>query len=227
MSDSFSRSSPPLSEPAPVPLPPLYLITDAERIGVERLLAAAGAAVSRGLRWIQVREPTWEPGSVRLLIERLRESVSRNTSERCRIVVGRRPELALELGLDGVHVGGGSLANVRAARDLLGPRALVGYSAHSLAEISAAAEAGADYVSFSPIFGAISKAHPLPPVGLEGLRAACAMADLPVYALGGVTAETAHELRKAGAAGAAMIGAILDSADPGSAVRDFLSGWTD
>ncbi len=209
------------------PLPPLYLISDAERVGEERFLEVVEAAVSVGLRWVQVREPGWSVERVRALVVRLRERTPRALEGQVLIVVNRWTELVNELDLAGVHVGGGNPAGVVAARAALGPDRLAGYSAHRLDELDAVARAGASYVSYSPVFGAISKRHPLPPLGLEGLKVACKTSAVPVYALGGVRPEHAGELRRAEAAGAAMIGAILDAKDPGRAVAEFLEGWAE
>ncbi|HVR76530.1 MAG TPA: thiamine phosphate synthase [Planctomycetota bacterium] len=207
-------------------LPPLILISDAARVGEERFLDALRAAIEGGLRMVQVREPSWTLGDVRRLLQRVKETAARGPAAgRFRIVVNRSLALALELGLDGLHLGGGDPAALTGARTALGHGPLLGYSAHSGEEIGAASLRGADYVSLSPIYGAISKRHPLPPLGLEALGAACGTATVPVYALGGVEPRHAAELRRAGAAGGAMIGGILDAPDPGQAARGFIDAW--
>lgn len=218
----------------PGSLPPLILISDAERLGEERFLRACLAAVGAGLRAVLLREPLWDEERVRDLLLGVRDRLARAGAAASsppgrpppvRLLVGRRPELARDVGADGVHVGGGRPEDVARARSVVGPEALVGFSAHCAGEIAEAAGRGADYAFFSPIFGAISKRHALPPVGIEGLREACRVSPIPVHALGGVRPEHAGEIRRAGAAGAAMIGAILDAADPAASVRGFLDGW--
>ena len=174
---------------------------------------------------VQVREPSWDEDGVRDLILRVRQAISESGQEAVRVLVNRRPALAAELRLDGVHVGGGRPSDVVLARSRVPSGSLVGYSAHSIPEIIEASRFGADYVTYSPIFGAISKDHPLPAVGVDGLREACRISPVPVLALGGVTPDRAAEVRRAGAAGAAMIGAILDAADPGEATARFLEAW--
>jgi thiamine-phosphate pyrophosphorylase len=206
-------------------LPPLFLISDADRVGVPRFLAALAAAARGGLRMVQVREPAWDPASARSLALQAREVLERVAPGECAVVINRRPALAVELALAGVHVGGGDPAAVGEARSIVGPGRLVGYSAHALDELSGAARHGADYVTYSPVFGALSKVHPLPAAGIEGLREACRRSPVPVYALGGVTPGHAPAVRGAGAAGAAMVGAILDAPDPAGAVSAFLAAW--
>ncbi len=191
--------------------PSVLLISDARRVGLDRFLRVLAGAWAGGLRFLQVRE-----GEDRELIEAI---LTAPRPENAIVVVNRSVGLCEEYALDGVHVGGGNPSAVATARDALGARAIIGYSAHREDELARAAAAGADYVTYSPIFGATSKVHPLPPVGLEGLRSACRLSALPVYALGGVTAENASSARNAGAAGVAVIGAVVDARDPQGVVR--------
>lgn len=203
----------------------LQLISDAARVGEAKFLRALEAALEAGLRRVQVREPSWGPERFEAFALRVAEVARRGAREGVLVIVSRRAELVGRLGLGGVHVGGAPPAAVSAARSAVPPGALVGYSAHSVEEIEEAARRGADYATYSPIFGAISKRHALPPLGLERLREACARSPIPVYALGGVLPEHAAEIRRAGAAGAAMIGGILDAPDPAAAVRRFFDLW--
>jgi thiamine-phosphate pyrophosphorylase len=72
------------------------------------------------------------------------------------------------------------------------------------------------------VFAPISKGVYAAPCGREGLAAACAAASIPVFALGGITAARASELRDTGAAGAAAIGAIIDARDPAQATLELM-----
>ncbi|MBY0299901.1 MAG: thiamine phosphate synthase, partial [Methylobacterium sp.] len=136
------------------------------------------------------------------------------------LTIGRDVALAERIGADGVQLG--DAATVPAARRRLGPRALIGISAHAVPEIAAARDAGADYVSLSPIFPSASKPGYGPALGLEGLRAACRL-GLPVLALGGVTPATAPACLHAGAAGIAVMGGVMRAEDPAAAARDLLA----
>lgn len=181
--------------------------------------------MAAGLRMVQVREPGWSVEKALDLTLKVKEIGKEEAKSALILVINRRSELAAELDLDGVHVGGGRPEEVSAARAVVGSKRLVGYSAHREEELLEAARHGADYASCSPVFGPISKRHSLPPIGLEGLKALSRRSPIPVYALGGITAEDAASLRRCGASGAAMIGAILDAPDPGAVVRRFLEGW--
>ena len=197
-------------------LPPLMLISDAGRVGMERFLEVLAEAWSAGLLLLQVREREMETALPRIL-----------SSERpatSKILVNRRADLCVRYSLDGVHVGGGDPARVKEARTVVG-ESLIGYSAHREEEVFQAAELGADYVTYSPVFGSLSKQHPLAPVGEEGLRRICGVSPVPVFALGAVTPERTRAVKRAGASGVAVIGSIVDAAEPARAVRAFLAAW--
>jgi len=92
------------------------------------------------------------------------------------------------------------------ARRLLGPRACIGVSTHSVAEVRAAT--GADHVHLAPIFAPLSKRSTRPALGLDAIAAA-SRSGVPVLAQGGISAGNAAEVCRAGAAGVAVTGAIL------------------
>src|SRR5205085_4034186 len=100
-----------------------------------------------------------------------------------KLLVNDRADVALATGADGVHLPAGGLPAAE-ARKLLGPRALIGASCHSLAEVRAASAGGADFAVFGPVWATPGKG---PPLGLQALAEA-ARADLPLFALGGVDA---------------------------------------
>ena len=134
------------------------------------------------------------------------------------MIVNRRLDLALAIGADGAHLGfdAPSLAD---ARELLGPRALLGVSCHAPEEVARAREAGADYAHLAPVFDPLSKAAERPALGLAKLADGCA-SGIPVLAQGGIEREHAPEAIRAGAAGIAVIGAILGAEDPGRAAAE-------
>jgi thiamine-phosphate pyrophosphorylase len=107
------------------------------------------------------------------------------------------------------------------------PSGLIGRSCHDAAELATAAEHGAGYATLSPVFPTASKPGYGPPLGLARLAEICAVAALPVIALGGVDdAERAAGCRRAGAAGVAVMGAVMRSDDPATLVASLLAAVT-
>ena len=103
------------------------------------------------------------------------------------------------------------------------PGLRVGRSCHTLAELAAARCEGADRVTYSPVFATDSKPGYGPALGLDGLAAGCrAVPDLPVLALGGVGPERARACVAAGAAGVAIMGAVMGADDPATVVRSIV-----
>lgn len=133
-------------------------------------------------------------------------------------LVNDRADLALLLEADGLHVGQEDLP-VREARRLLGQEAIIGVSAASAAEGRQAEAGGADYLGAGSVFPTPSKADAGAPIGTEGLRAVAAATSLPVVGIGGITAANAGSVMAAGAAGVAVISAILKTSQPEAAAR--------
>jgi thiamine-phosphate pyrophosphorylase len=100
-----------------------------------------------------------------------------------------------------------------------GADVLIGISAHAEDDVAAAQTQGADYVTLSPIFATTSKPGYGPALGLAGLARALRF-GLPVIALGGVTADSAAECLRAGAAGVAVMGGIMRAAGRAGGVED-------
>ena len=137
----------------------------------------------------------------------------------CRLLVNDRLDVALALGLPGVHLAQRSLPPV-VARDLLGSGALVGVSTHSRSELSEAAEGGADYVFVGAIFE--SGSHPdLPGRGL-GVLTTAGEAGLPLIAIGGVAITDVADVLAAGASGVAVIGGVWGTTHPRDTVIRYL-----
>lgn len=135
------------------------------------------------------------------------------------LVINDRVDIALAVGADGVHLGQTDLP-LADARRIAGDRLWIGVSTHDVAQVRAACAGGADYLGFGPIAATTTKANPDAVQGLAGLRAAVeAAGQVPVVAIGGITAALAASLYENGAAAVCAIGAVLDAADVGAAAR--------
>jgi thiamine-phosphate pyrophosphorylase len=136
--------------------------------------------------------------------------------------VNDRLDVALAVGADVVHLGQDDLPlpDALAARVAAGrPDLVVGYSTHNAAQALAAAEAGADYIGFGPVFATTSKLNPGPVVGLSQLANICRAVSIPVVAIGGIAPAQAGLLAQAGASAVAVISAVNNALDPTAAGR--------
>ena len=138
------------------------------------------------------------------------------------LIINDRCDLALAVDADGVHVGQDDLP-VEQARKLLGPRKIVGLSTHNAEQVRAAVVARPDYIGFGPIFSTSTKTDHDPLVGIDGLRDARQLTELPIFAIGGITLKSVPGLLAAGATGVAVVSAILAAPDVGQALRGFLT----
>jgi len=136
--------------------------------------------------------------------------------------VNDRLDVALAVEADVVHLGQDDLPleDARRVRALArADRMVIGFSTHTRAQALAAAAGGADYLGFGPVFATGSKVNPDPVVGLAELAHVTAAVAVPVVAIGGIGLGAVEAVARAGAAAAAVIGAIDAAADPTAAGR--------
>ena len=150
-------------------------------------------------------------------------AAGRALGELCRrhgalFVMNDRPDLALECGADGVHVGQDDAA-VDSVRELAGERLFVGVSTHTPEQVAAAEESDADYFAVGPVHATPTKPG-RPAVGLELVRHAAERARKPWFAIGGIDAGNALGVVAAGARRLAVVRAIRDADDPRAAAGE-------
>ena len=195
-------------------LPKLYPITDRRLSGLTHAEQVARLCEG-GARLVQLREKALPP---RALYAEVFEALKVARSFGARLIVNDRVDVALAAGADGVHLGQDDVPP-GAARALLGEGKVVGFSTHNLGQAVDAARLPVDYIAVGPVFNTSSKENPDPVVGLEGVgRVREAIGDVPLVAIGGITAETAPSVLEAGADSVAVIGALF-SYDPDEITR--------
>lgn len=190
----------------------LYAIVDPDRCRGRDPRLLAEAILAAGCALLQLRSKG--------LSDAERLALGRELARRCErasvpFVMNDRVDLALLSGAVAAHLGQDDLPIPEARR--LAPTLTLGLSTHDEAQAREAVRMGADYIGFGPIFPTTSKANPDPVVGLDRLAAVCRETPLPVVAIGGITVERTEAVAQAGAAFVAVISAITEADDPGSA----------
>jgi thiamine-phosphate pyrophosphorylase len=192
----------------------LCLVTDRHATRGRDLVAVVAECVDAGLRLVQVRDKDLPSAALLALCGPIRELTRRAGA---RLFVNSNVEVALEVGADGVHR---PHALVILPEDA--PGLGIAVSIHRPEEAVDAQKDGAEFVVFGPVWDTPSKRAFGPPQGLERLAEAVRAVSIPVFAIGGVTPERVPEVRAAGAAGVAVVSAILSADSPGTATRRFL-----
>jgi thiamine-phosphate pyrophosphorylase len=188
----------------------------------------AEACMAGGARWLQLRAKTLSGGAFLETATRLQDLAGANGVQ---LIVNDRADVARLSGAAGVHVGQDDLAPA-AARTIVGPNAVVGFSTHTETQIDAAVLQPVNYIAIGPVFGTATKETGYTAIGLDRVRyAAAAVArasssDLDrtrdVVAIGGVTLDTAAAVLAAGATAVAVITDLLATGDPEARVRAYV-----
>jgi thiamine-phosphate pyrophosphorylase len=183
-------------------------------------LELVGAFVRGGAAVVQLRLKDIGAGE----FLRVAREARKLTAGKALLLINDRPDVAKLAEADGVHLGQDDLP-VAAARALLGPKSLIGISAHSDEEIESAI--GADYIGFGPIFATRSKpGAPLPPPhGVEGLRRAVQRSRVPVVAIGGIDVAAGRALSATGVRAIAAIAGLCNAPDPEQRTREMVEAF--
>jgi thiamine-phosphate pyrophosphorylase len=176
------------------------------------------AILGAGVDLVQLREKDAEAGE---LLRWGAVFVAAARRHGALFIVNDRPDVALAVGADGVHLGQGDLP-VGFVRRLVGADLLVGLSTHDERQ-RAAAGIEADYVCVGPVHETPTKPG-RPAAGLDPVRSAAAAEHRPWFAIGGIDAETLSAVVGAGARRIVVVRAVTEAADPAAAVRALLTG---
>ncbi len=199
-----------------LPEPPLLLITDRAqaRRPLSDILEEAFAA---GCRWASLREKDL-PIEEQIALAQSLKPVAQKFG--AKLTLHGDASTAVAAGIDGVHLGAGS--DVAAARELLGPRALIGLSIHGVSEIEQLT-AAPDYLVVGPVFETASKPGYGPALRPAGLAEVITQSPMPGLAIGGITAGRVGEVLRAGAHGAAVMGGVMRASDVKEEIGGFLA----
>jgi thiamine-phosphate pyrophosphorylase len=197
----------------------LIVITDPDCGAGRTVVDVVRAALRGGAPAVQLR---MKDGAAREMTELARALLAETRAAGALLFVNDRVDVALAAGADGAHLGQDDLP-VEEARAIAPPGFLLGVSAET-AELARAARAlGADYVGVGPVYATGSKADAGDAVGVGSIVEVAGAVDIPVVGIGGITIDNAPAVLRAGAAGVAVISAVMRAADPEAATRTLLT----
>lgn len=207
----------------------VYLVTDPALCGARGVASVVADAVDGGVRAVQLRDKS---ASVDGLLRQL-EALATAIDGRAALLVNDRVDVAAAardrgLPVDGVHLGQGDAA-ASAARDLLGDDAIIGLTANApehLSTLRRQARREVDYLGVGVIRPTTTKPDHPPAIGIEGFARFAAEAELPCVAIGGIGLADVAALRRAGAAGVAVVSAICAAPSPPDAAAAFAAAWS-
>ena len=192
----------------------LYVIVDRVAAGNRDLTDLAARAIHGGADVIQLRNKT---ALARELIAQATALLRVTRPAGVPLLINDRADIAKAVGADGVHVGQEDLP-IAAARQVLGPRGLIGQSTHNLAQALAAAREGVDYLALGPIFPTPTKPE-YGRVGTALIRRALPKLSVPAVCIGGIDLERLEAVIAAGAQCVAVVRAVCGARNPEAAAR--------
>ena len=197
----------------------LMLVTD-HCSDVDAFCAIVEKALQAGVTVLQLREKTATTRDFYQLALRIKPIARQYNVP---LLINDRLDIALAVDADGVHVGQADLP-VAVVRRLIGPEKILGATAATVEAAQTAEREGADYISSGAMFPTLTKPgkQVLPLNVLAQIKQAV---QVPVVAIGGITADNLLTLKITGVDGLAVVSAIMDSADPAAATQEILSRW--
>lgn len=200
----------------------LYGILDLGYVSLDRAIAVAEEMLIGGIDVMQLRAK----GHGEAEIEALASELSGITaSTNVPLIINDHPQLVPSVGAHGAHVGQDDFsvedARWRAGRALAGevPLPIIGKSTHSVAQAVAAAEEGADYIGFGPLFPTPTKAG-RPAIGLAEIHEVHERVSIPIFCIGGIKLENLGEVIAAGARRVVIVSGILQAPDIANYCRE-------
>lgn len=194
----------------------LCLVTDRDLSRGRSTLDIVGAAVRGGATMVQLREKN---ASTRAFLEEARALKNFLAPLDVPLAINDRLDIALASGADILHVGQSDM-HVDDVRRIAGDRLAIGLSITSQEEMLRADAKAADYLGVGPVYAQQTKKDATSPLGPEGFRALMKHARRPVIAIGGLNAENSAPILSAGAAGLAIVSAIVAADDVEKAARE-------
>lgn len=192
----------------------LHIITSSNLIKEENRERKIKEIISNGATVIQLREKNLPlRGFLKIAL-----SMRKIIKPPIVFIINDRVDIAIACQADGVHIGQEDMP-LPMARQILGEHKIIGLSTHSVKQAQKAEKEGADYIAIGPIFATSSKAKAGPAKGTQIISQVKEMIKIPLVAIGGINLDNIDKTLEAGADGIAVINAVFQEADVGSATR--------
>jgi len=188
----------------------LYLVTDRDLCGGRPLDEIVLAAVRGGAACVQLREKNLP---TRSFVEEAKSIKALLAPFQVPLIINDRIDVALAVGVEGVHIGQEDMP-YPLARRILGRGVIIGLSVETWDDVEQAEEWDVDYLGVSPVFETPTKTDTRGSWGLEGIARIRAYSRHPLIAIGGLNAANAGAAMQAGADGIAVVSAICAAPDP-------------
>lgn len=184
----------------------LYAVTDRRWSKDTTLYEQVEQALQGGVSTLQLREKNLSDE------EFFKEAME--IKELCKkynvpLIINDNVEVAIKCGADGVHVGQEDMEASK-VREKVGPKKIIGVSAHNVEEARRAVSNGADYLGVGAVFNTSTK-DDVDVLSKETLKDICLAVDVPVVAIGGINQDNILELKGTGVDGVAVVSAIFSS----------------
>lgn len=187
----------------------LYLVTDRGILRGRDIFKAVEESIKGGVTLVQLREKDISSLDFYHIALKMKELTQRYNVP---FIINDRLDIALAVDADGLHVGQEDLP-VEAARKLLGPEKILGYSVSTVEEARHGEKNGADYLGAGPVYPTGSKLDAVSPIGIEALGKIKKAVSIPVVGIGGIGTANIGEVKSSGIDGISLISAILGSED--------------
>lgn len=178
-------------------------------------------ALEGGCKWVQLRQKEGVDKAVALEAQRMCKEAGAT------FIIDDNVELVKEIKADGVHLGKKDMP-IAEARRILGPDFIIGGTANTFDDVKSHYESGADYIGCGPFRFTTTKKNLSPVLGLEGYRDIVTQMkqegiDLPIVAIGGITADDIPAIMQTGVTGIALSGSVLRAQNPAEEMRRLIT----
>ena len=173
------------------------------------------------IAFVQLRMKDAPPEHVIETAEQMRR-ITQGT--KTKLIINDHPDSAARVAADGVHIGQSDMP-YHEARKIVGEKAIIGVSTHSVDQMKKACALNPDYAGIGPVYATPTKKNPDPVIGLEGMKSMLAIATVPSVAIGGITLENLPLVLAAGAKNFCMVRPVTTATDPEKVMKEILKTY--